>query len=64
MVRGHKGIQPGDIFFIAKQNHHAIVERVDSKFIYSLDGNQFCSGIYRNKRPINLVLGYYKPVDD
>lgn len=61
--------QPGDIFimnFGKGLGHTGIVERVDSTFIYTIDGNTNDSGsregieVSRKQRPRNKIVGYLR----
>jgi hypothetical protein len=62
-VAGSKGLKPGDIVtFSGELNHHAIVERVVGRDIYTIDGNMGCQMVVRAKRPVSEISGYY-PVE-
>jgi hypothetical protein len=62
---GHKGVKPGDIaFWVGGLNHHNIVEKIDGDTVYTLDGNQECSGIMRKKRKLKDIAGYYNIAQD
>jgi len=64
-IAGHKGAKPGDIaFWTGGLNHHDIIEKIDGKTVYTIDGNQECSGIMRKKRQLSNMAGYYKIVAD
>ncbi len=64
-IAGHNGAKPGDIaFWTGGLNHHDIIEKIDGKTVYTIDGNQECSGIMRKKRQLSNMAGYYKTVDD
>ena len=64
-IGGHKGAKPGDIaFWTGGLNHHDIIEKIDGKTVYTIDGNQECSGIMRKKRDLSKMAGYYKIVND
>ena len=64
-IGGHKGVKPGDIaFWSGGLNHHDIVEKIDGKTVYTLDGNQECSGIMRKKRQLSNMAGYYNVAND
>ena len=61
--------QPGDIFimdFGKGLGHTGIVEKVDSNFIYTIDGNTNDSGsregieVCRRQRPRNKIKGYLR----
>ncbi len=65
VTRGHNGVKPGDIaIWAGGLNHHDIVEKVEGSVVYTLDGNQECSGIMRKKRKLNDLVGYYKIAND
>ena len=56
----NKGVKPGDIgYYGPPLHHHDIVERVSGKWVYTIDGNQECSGILRKKRALSSLKGYY-----
>ncbi|MBS2020904.1 MAG: hypothetical protein JST92_00715 [Deltaproteobacteria bacterium] len=64
-VWGHKGVKPGDIaFWEGGLNHHDIVEKIDGDTVWTLDGNQECSGIMRKKRKLSNMGGYYNIAND
>ena len=61
--------QPGDIFimnFGKGLGHTGIVEKVDTNFIYTIDGNTNDSGsregieVCRKQRPRNKIVGYLR----
>jgi hypothetical protein len=64
-VYGNKGVQAGDLaFWKGGLNHHNIIEKIDGQTVYTLDGNQECSGIMRKKRKLSDIAGYYKIAKD
>jgi hypothetical protein len=42
--------------------HHAVVEKVDGKDLYSIDGNLTCQQVARRKRPLSEVAYFYSMV--
>ena len=65
LTTGHSGVQPGDIaVWAGNLNHHDIVEKIDGSTVYTLDGNQECSGIMRKKRNLKDIVAYYKIAND
>ena len=57
--------QPGDIAYIAKNQHHAIVVSVEGNTITTIDGNSGRTGgeITVNTRPRSKFAGFYTVLD-
>jgi len=64
-IAGNKGVRPGDVaIWAGGLNHHNIVEKIEGQTVYTLDGNQDCSGIFRRSRPLSQMAGYYNVIGD
>jgi hypothetical protein len=64
-IRQTSNPQPGDIAYIAKNQHHAIVVNVDGNTITTIDGNSGRVGgeITVNTRSRNKFAGFYTAFD-
>ena len=51
--------QPGDLAYIPKNQHHAIVESVEGDIIQTIDGNSYGRKVARNRRPRSDFLAFY-----
>ena len=55
-----KNPKPGDLAYFHNLQHHAIVERVDGNFLYTIDGNSGNpSKVRQNRRPISSAAAFY-----
>jgi hypothetical protein len=54
--------EPGDIAYFARNQHYAIVERVENGFVHTIDGNAKTTpdeGVETRRRPIGEAAAYY-----
>jgi len=54
------GMQVGDIVaFKGPLQHQSVVWKINSDSVITMDGNQYCQGIYANQRSLCEIQGYY-----
>jgi hypothetical protein len=54
--------EPGDVAYYTRAQHHAVVERVESGRVFTIDGNTMSApkeGVVAHARPINEAAAYY-----
>jgi hypothetical protein len=54
-----KDPKPGDLAYLDKNQHHAIIERIDGNTVYSIDGNSVGGVVAARSRPKNAFRAFF-----